>query len=212
MECISPDEILTDISLIEDPKLRNGYYMIYLGACNASEIFGKYHLTKSDIVEYEDRVMFKIKCARYQGRVRPILLPKTGLVKEVIEYIKTHETPFLLHPNISTSKTYAMNETKIVFKGRVWAHIDYKKTLKHEKWSKYLKTISKPKNLTNFNFPVKMKRFTLSSLRKLRQRELYTLLGFNRVEYEAFTAHCEDDNDKWLYEIGMIYYDKLSSC
>ena len=210
MDIPTVEAIKERINSVEDESVRLGLEFTYLSASNPAEVFGDKHITINDVIEYEDRVLFKLKTIRYNGNPRPVLLPKTGTVLKILDFLNENES-FLLHQNVYTSKTYAMKYGRNLFDGLCWASVNYDEVFKHEHWSKYLKEIGRPENQTKFNYPIKWRAFTLSSLRKLRERELLTSYDFNRVEYEAFTAQCEDDDNEWLYEIGMIYYDKLSS-
>jgi len=78
----------------------------------------------------EEFVMFVVKTAKRKGYLRPCGRPLDTKydpwAKEVMEYMESEdEYPFLLHPNHGTSKTYAMNKAKEVFRGLYWPMTNY---------------------------------------------------------------------------------------
>jgi len=106
----------------------------YLTLGRISEVAGKYMPHKDDHtifeVEGEEFVMFIVKTAKRKGRMRPCARPLNTKydpwAKEVYEYMQSSESePFRLHKNDATSKTYAMNATKPMFKDMWWPMIDY---------------------------------------------------------------------------------------
>ena len=106
----------------------------YLVLGRISEVAGKYmpHVDDHTFIDVdgEEFVMFITKTAKRKGRMRPCARPLNTKydpwAKEVYDYMQTYDDyPFKLAENVDTSKTYAMNATKPMFKGLWWPMIDY---------------------------------------------------------------------------------------
>jgi hypothetical protein len=102
-----------------------------------SEVAGKYMPTWEDhrIIEVsgEKFALFIVKTAKRKGRLRPCARPLNKKydpwTKEVVDYISSRgEYPFMLHENVETSKTYAMEAARQMFEGLYWPMIDYTRT------------------------------------------------------------------------------------
>jgi len=133
----SDREIRARIENVKDKQYRMMYKYQYETVGRISEVAGKYMPTRDDHViidvEGEEFVLFIVKTAKRRGRLRPCARPLNTRydpwAKEVMEYMESEdEHPFLLHPNVKTSKTYAMSAAKKMFNGLMWPMIDYTKT------------------------------------------------------------------------------------
>lgn len=127
-------EIRQLIENVEDTQLRMLFKYQYLTLGRISEVAGKYMPHRDDHtfpeVEGEEFVMFIVKTAKRKGRMRPCARPLSTeydpWAREVLDYIESgDEYPFMLHKNHATSKTYAMNAARGMFKGLWWPMIDY---------------------------------------------------------------------------------------
>lgn len=130
----SDREIRERISSVKDKQYRMTYKYQYEIVGRISEIAGKYMPHRDDHkiidIDGEEFVMFIAKTAKRKGRLRPCMRPlKTRYdpwAKEVLDYIESgDEYPFKLHDNLATSKTYAMNHARDMFRGLYWPMIDY---------------------------------------------------------------------------------------
>lgn len=145
-------EIRNRIQQVGDKQRRLMFMYQYETLGRISEVAGKYMPHKDDhkIIEVEDEefVLFIVKTAKRKGRLRPCARPLNKKydpwAKEILDYIESSDDyPFMLHENISTSKTYAMHEARDMFDGMWWPMIDYTRTeergytedmVKHERY------------------------------------------------------------------------------
>lgn len=145
----SDQEIRQKIQGIPDKQKRMLYKYQYETLGRISEVAGKYMPHRDDHffieVEGEEFVLFIVKTAKRRGRLRPCARPLNikydPWAKEVLDYIQGEdEYPFMLHENLATSKTYAMNFARKVFDGLWWPMIDYSRTSKREYTEDLVKT------------------------------------------------------------------------
>ena len=134
-------EIRQLIEDVKDTKYRMLFKYQYLTLGRISEVAGKYMPHRDDHtfieVDGEEFVMFIVKTAKRKGRMRPCARPLNKKydpwAKDVLDYIESgDEYPFRLHKNDATSKTYAMNSAKDMFKGQWWPMIDYTRSSERE--------------------------------------------------------------------------------
>ena len=207
-------EIRQRIMEIEDKQYRLLYMYQYEVLGRISEVAGKYMPHRDDHifmdVEGEEFVMFVVKTAKRKGMLRPCARPLDPKydpwAKEVVEYIESSEEyPFALHENVSTSKTYAMNRAKQVFKGLYWPMSDYTRSfqrpytedmVKHQRWGddgyeEYLvffpdgeRSWTKDKEYASVSEKVepRWKPVTSHVLRKISLQTLVNDYGFDNVD------------------------------
>lgn len=211
-------EIKQRIETISDPQKRNAVKYQYLIAGSVDEVSGKYTPSKLDVryIDDLDAVLFIIKTARHNGRVRGCLLPKRNVwVNEVYTFIKDGAVhPFQLHNKYKTSKRYYQWLIEETFNGLSWPSIDYKKIIGTPSWSKKLRQYSDELVQAKGEFPFILKAFSSSSISRARRKMLIKEHGFNKVDIKAFTGWTtatEDDVD-FLVDIGTIYLQKLEAC
>ena len=134
-------EIRARIMAVKDKQYRTLFQYQYETLGRISEVAGKYmpHRDDHTIIEVdgEEFVMFITKTAKRRGRMRPCARPLNKKydpwAKDVLDYIESgDEYPFRLHENDATSKTYAMNATKPMFKGLYWPMVDYTRSSERE--------------------------------------------------------------------------------
>jgi len=142
-------EIRERITSIKDKQYRLTYMYQYEVLGRISEVAGKYMPHRDDHVFWEvdgeEFVVFIVKTAKRKGLLRPCGRPLKAeydpWAKEVLDYIESgDEYPFSLHENRATSKTYAMNEAKKVFKGMYWPMSDYTRSIKRPYTKDMVKT------------------------------------------------------------------------
>ena len=142
-------EIRKKIHSITDRQKRMLYKYQYETLGRISEVAGKYMPRNTDHifieVEGEEFVLFIVKTAKRKGRLRPCARPLNTKydpwAKEILDYIQGEdEYPFMLHENVATSKTYAMNYASWVFDGLWWPMVDYTRTSKREYEEDMIKT------------------------------------------------------------------------
>ena len=130
-------EIRQRIEDVENLQHRMLFKYQYLTLGRISEVAGKYmpHIKDHHFIEVdgEEFCMFITKTAKRKGRMRPCARPMSPKyepwTKQVYEYMQTYDDyPFKLHDSIPTSKTYAMNHARDMFKGLYWPMIDYTKS------------------------------------------------------------------------------------
>ena len=88
-------------------------------------------------IEGEEFVLFIVKTAKRKAYLRPCPRPLNRKydpwAKDLVEYLESFDDhPFSLHENPATSKTYAMNRAKKVFKGLYFPYSEYTKQVKRE--------------------------------------------------------------------------------
>ena len=150
----SDTEIRERINKVKDKQYQMGYKYQYETLGRVSETFGKYMPTRDQHrffeIEGEEFVMFITKTAKRKGMLRPCARPLNTKydpwAKELVDYIESSDQyPFMLHENLATSKTYAMNVAKKIFKGLYWPMSDYTRSIpreytpdlvKHQRWGK----------------------------------------------------------------------------
>ena len=130
-------EIRNRIEAVKDRQYRMAYMYQYETLGRISEVAGKYMPNREDHiiidVNGEEFVMFIAKTAKRKGRLRPCARPLSieydPWAKLVLDYIESGDMyPFKFHENYATSKTYAMNHARDMFKGLYWPMIDYTRT------------------------------------------------------------------------------------
>jgi len=134
-------EIRERIEAVKNKQHRMLFKYQYLTVGRISEVAGKYmpHVNDHTFIEVEGEefVMFIVKTAKRKGRMRPCARPLNTKydvwTKEVYDYMQTYDDyPFKLAENLDTSKTYAMNATKPMFKDLYWPMIDYTRSSERE--------------------------------------------------------------------------------
>lgn len=134
-------EIRQRIEDVENKQHQMLFKYQYLTLGRISEVAGKYMPHRDDYtfieVEGEEFVMFIVKTAKRKGRMRPCARPLNTKydpwAKEVYDYMQTYDDyPFKLAEKMETSKTYAMNAAKGMFKGLWWPMIDYTRSSERE--------------------------------------------------------------------------------
>ena len=145
----SDSEIRDRIESVKDKQYRMAYKYQYEILGRISEVAGKYMPNREQhrVVDYEGEefVLFIVKTAKRKAYLRPCGRPLDTKydpwAKEVMEYIESSdEYPFLLHDNMETSKTYAMNVAKETYSGLYWPMSDYTKTVKRPYTEDMVKT------------------------------------------------------------------------
>ena len=133
----SDTEIRDRILQVTDKQYRMAYMYQYEIVGRIAEVAGRYMPSRDDHVlievEGEEFVLFIVKTAKRKARLRPCARPLDTKydpwAKQLLEYIESgDEHPFLFHDNVETSKTYAMNHARDMFKGLYWPMIDYTRT------------------------------------------------------------------------------------
>lgn len=134
-------EVRERIESIKDKQYQMAFKYQYEVLGRVSEVAGKYMPTNDQhrIIEVngEEFCMFISKTAKRKGLLRPCARPLSKeydpWAKEVMDYIESSDKyPFLLHENMETSKTYAMNEALKVFDGLYWSMSDYSRSVPRE--------------------------------------------------------------------------------
>ncbi len=216
MEYVQPtdQEIRDRIEKVKDKQLQMLFKYQYQILGRISEVAGKY-MPRNDEhrvydIDGEEVVMFIVKTAKRKGYLRPCAHPINKKydpwTKELLDYITSSDTyPFLLHENVETSKTYAMEHAPKIFKDMYWPMSDYTRAIprtytsdmvKTKRWGKdgyeeYLvffpdgeRAWTKDKEIAHVNVKIepRWKRVTSHVLRKISQNTLMYTYGLDEVD------------------------------
>jgi len=216
----TPEEVIKKIDAIppkkeKDEKYQNAFRYLYLTAGWVSEIAGDYAPKGSDAtiedIDGVKTVLFPIKTARRDGRIRPVAIPLNPYYEPWAEslyvWFKLHEdeNPF----DGLTMRSY-QRHASILFDGLEWPIEKYTKTIYGEVDETKIIRIRKKNGIKEYlveyedeerhwvRDPLTKKEtviekkhwnpFSLLSLRHLRIFELKYFYGFSKDEIEIFTG------------------------
>ena len=219
----------------DDYKYQMAFKFQLLAAGRISEVAGKYAPKGVDAYDVSfdvnseevPAVMFVLRTAKRKGKLRACALPLDSKyepwAQELYTYFEEYggKLPFQFDPNIESSKSYAMNFAKHVFKGFEWPMIEYTNSVdidysenqilanrindkNEEVWlveidddnAEWLKKNRDGTFKGTVKIPKRWKQFTSHALRKRRTitlKTFYKFDGFDLAAYGGWTEKSQVD-------------------